>query len=138
MDGSLGRFDLQRERCGHTRTHTHTDRDPANDRPISLRNTTYQVCAAMIQKTLAKPFDHTRPNQFGFRAAKGSWQPLFIFRRAMEWSILTDTPLHFLVLDWKQAIDSMLEALARTGLFNRSLAAVRSIYAAPKLATRGN
>ena len=120
-----------------------SETDPANYRPISLLNTTYKVFAAMIQKRLAKQFDHTlRPNQFGFRAAKGTRHPLFILRRSMEWSILTDKPLHFLFLDWKQAFDSidhtaMLEALARTGLSNCSLAAVGAIYESPKFATRG-
>jgi len=78
------------------------DTDPSNYRPISLLNTTYKIYAAMLQKRLAKQFDHTlRPNQFGFRAAKGTRHPLFILRRAMEWSILTDKPLHLLFLDWK-------------------------------------
>ena len=120
-----------------------SDTDPANYRPISLLNTTYKVYAAMIQKRLATTFDHTlRPHQFGFRASKGTRHPLFILRRAMEWSILTDKPLHLLFLDWKQAFDSidhtaMLEALTRTGLSNRSLAAIRAIYESPKFATRG-
>ena len=74
-----------------------SDTDPANYRPISLLNTTYKVYAAMIQKRLATTFDHTlRPHQFGFRASKGTRHPLFILRRAMEWSILTDKPLHLL------------------------------------------
>ena len=71
----------------------------------------------MSRRRLASLFDgKLRPNQFGFRAAKGIRHPLFTLRRAMEWSTMTDTLLHRFFLDWKQAIDSldhtaMLEAL---------------------------
>ena len=120
-----------------------SDTDPANYRPISLLNTTYKVYAAMLQKRLSKKFDHTlRPNQYGFRAAKGTRHPLFILRRAMEWSVLTDKPLHLLFLDWKQAFDSidhtaMLEALDCSGLSQRSLKAIQAIYKSPQFTTRG-
>ena len=120
-----------------------SDTDPVNYRPISLLNVLYKIYAALLQRRLAATFDaHLRPNQFGFRAAKGTRHPLFILRRAMEWSTMTNTPLHLLFLDWKQAFDSldhtaMLEALRRFGISDKMLAAVESIYLSPTFQTRG-
>ena len=47
--------------------------------------------------------------------------PPFILRRPMEFSNMTDKPLHLLFLDWKQAFDSvnhtaMMAALKRFGV----------------------
>ena len=98
------------------------DTEPANCRPISLLNTIYKIYAAMLQKRLSAHIEpRLRATQFGFRAHKGTKQPLFILRRAMEWSLMTATPLHVLSLDWKQAFDSldhtaMITALKRFGL----------------------
>ena len=69
-------------------------------------------------------------------------QANFVIRRAMECSLMTDTTLHLLLLDWKQAFDSldhtaMLEALKRLGASTRMLHAIRSIYANPIVYTRG-
>ena len=80
------------------------DSDPASYRPISLLNVTYKVCAAMLQARLAGAFDdRLRPQQFGFRADRGTRHPLFVVRRAMEWSTMTNRNLQLLFLDWKQA-----------------------------------
>ena len=119
------------------------DTDPSNYRPISLLNTIYKVYAAMLQSRMAATFDQKfRPSQYGFRAARGTVQPLFILRRAMEWSLMTNKSLHVLSLDWKQAFDSldhtaMITALRRFGLSAKMLAAVESIYLNPTFMTKG-
>ena len=120
-----------------------SDSLPENYRPISLLNAIYKLYAAMLQARLLESCEHKlRPTQFGFRPHRSTLHPLFTVRRAMEWSTMTNTPLHLLFLDWKQAFDSldhtaMLEALARLGLSSKMLAAVRSIYRDPKFFTKG-
>ena len=119
------------------------DTDPANYRPISLLNTTYKLYAAMLQQRLAATSEpHLRATQFGFRAAKGTKNPLFILRRAMEWADMTNHPLHLLFLDWKQAFDSldhtaMIEALCRFGVSDKMLANIMTIYDSPTFITKG-
>ena len=119
------------------------DTDAANYRPISLLNTSYKILAIMIQKRLANQFDgKLRSTQFGFRSHRSTSQPLFTVRRAMEWSLMTNTPLHLLFLDWKQAFDSidhtaMLEALTRFGLSDVMVRLIASIYSAPKFTVQG-
>ena len=120
-----------------------SDSLPENYRPISLLNAVYKLYAAMLQARLLESCEHKlRPTQFGFRPHRSTLHPLFTVRRAMEWSTMTNTPLHLLFLDWKQAFDSldhtaMLEALARLGLSNKMLAAVSSIYRDPTFITKG-
>ena len=119
------------------------DTNPDNYRPISLLNTIYKIYAALLQRRLAGKIEHKlRNTQFGFRPGKGTRQPLFILRRAMEWSLMTSTPLHILSLDWRQAFDSldhtaMLHALKRFGLSANMLAAISAIYESPTFSTRG-
>ena len=119
------------------------DSDPASYRPISLLNVTYKVYAAMLQARLASAFDERlRPQQFGFRAGRGTRHPLFVVRRAMEWSTMTNRNLQLLFLDWKQAFDSldhtaMLQALQRFGLSHKMLDNIKSIYANPTFQTVG-
>ena len=55
---------------------------------------------------------------------------------------MTSNPMYFLMLDWKQAFDSidhnsMLIALQRFGLSDRSLRIIRSIYSDPIFFTTG-
>ena len=111
-----------------------SDTDPSNYRPISLLNTIYKIFAAMLQTRLASLHEtKLRATQYGFRGNRGTKHPLFILRRAMEWSDATSTPLHLLFLDWEQAFDSidhnaMLVALRRFGLSERALKIITSLY----------
>ena len=91
----------------------------------------------MLQSRLATIHEKDlRRSQYGFRAGRSTTHPLFILRRAMEWSEMTATPLHFLFLGWKQAFDSidhnaMLVALHRFGLSSKYLAIIKSLYQDP-------
>ena len=120
-----------------------SDSDPSSYRPISLLNSVYKIYSAMLQTRLATCFDsRLRSTQYGFRSKRSTTQPLFILRRAMEWSTMTNTPLHLLFLDWKQAFDSldhtaMLHALERFGLSSRMLCSITSIYRNPLFCVRG-
>ena len=120
-----------------------SDADPSSYRPISLLNSVYKIYSAMLQTRLATCFDsRLRSTQYGFRSQRSTTQPLFILRRAMEWSTMTNTPLHLLFLDWKQAFDSldhtaMLHALERFGLSSRMLRNIASIYLNPLFYVRG-
>ena len=147
------------------------DTDPANYRPISLLNTVYKVFAAMLQARLATIHDsNLRSTQYGFRAERSTAHPLFILRRAMcyscssprvfmqsrmtrpgalgkghramEWSNQTSTPLYLVLLDWKQAFDSidhnaMLEGLRRFGLSRSSLKLIHTLYTDATFYTEG-
>ena len=120
-----------------------TDTDPGSYRPISLLNAIYKVFAAMLQTRLSGQHDsHTRGTRYGFRSGRGTAHPLFILRRAMEWSEMTATPLYFLFLDWKQAFDSidhnsMMVALKRFGISDRAHKIISSIYTDPIFQTQG-
>ena len=114
-----------------------SDTDVANYRPISLLNTAYKLFATMMQTRLANLSEtKLRSTQFGFRAGKGTRQPLFIVRRAIEWSNMTNKPLHLLFLDWQQAFDSidhtaMLEALYRFGVPQNYINLIEQFYTLP-------
>ena len=119
------------------------DTDPANYRPISLLNTIYKIFAAMLQARLARIHDkNLRRTQYGFRSQRSTAHPLFVLRRAMEWSDQTATPLFLLFLDWKQAFDSvdhnaMLAGLSRFGLSKASLNLVHTLYTDASFYTEG-
>ena len=114
-----------------------SDTDVANYRPISLLNTAYKLFATMMQSRLAGTSESKlRPTQFGFRAGKGTRHPLFIVRRAIEWSKMTNRPLHLLFLDWQQAFDSidhtaMLEARYRFGIPQNYIDLIEQFYTLP-------
>ena len=120
-----------------------SDTDPANYRPISLLNTIYKIFAAMLQARLARIHDgNLRSTQYGFRSQRSTAHPLFILRRAMEWSDQTATPLYLLFLDWKQAFDSvdhnaMLAGLRRFGLSQASLKLIHTLYTDASFYTEG-
>ena len=119
------------------------DTDPANYRPISLLSGVYKVFAAMLQTRLSwQHEENIRDTQYGFRTRRGTVHPLFVLRRAMEWSEMTNNPLNLLFLDWKQAFDSldhnaMLIALERFGLSNRALIIIHSLYSERVFITKG-
>ena len=119
------------------------DTDPASYRPISLLNNVYKIFAAMLQKRISQqtePF--LRSTQYGFRANRGTRHPLFVLRRAMEWSTMCNKRLNLLFLDWKQAFDSidhsaMLTALERFGIPSNVLRVISSLYDFPSFTVRG-
>ena len=110
------------------------DTDPANYRPISLLNMAYKILASMIQARLSRLCeDDLRTSQYGFRPHRGTSQPLFVLRRAMEWANMTQRPLNLLFLDWKQAFDSidhsaLIIALRRFGLPVAELELIEQFY----------
>ena len=119
------------------------DTDPESYRPISLLNTMYKLFAMMMQTRLALQSEKKlRQTQYGFRASRGTKHPLFILRRAMEYSTMTSNPMHCLFLDWKQAFDSvdhtaLMIALERFGLSNKMLKLIEGIYQAPTFEVKG-
>ena len=119
--------------------HTH----PSNYRPISLLNSMYKLFAGIIQTRLANELDDKlRASQYGFRAKRSTRHPLFILRRATEYSNMTGNPLHLLFLDWKQAFDSvnhtaLMIALKRFGVPEDCLGLISSIYDAPTFEIKG-
>ena len=119
------------------------DTDPSNYRPISLLNSIYKLFAAMLQARLATQHEgYIHNTQYGFRAGRGTSHPLHILRRSMELSDMTNTALHYLFLNWKQAFDStehnsMRIALQRFGLSDRSRKIISSLYQDPTLFTTG-
>ena len=114
-----------------------SDTDVSNYRPISLLNASYKILASLIQTRLAKASEpKLRNTQYGFRAGRSTSHPLFILRRAMEWSQMTDKPLQLLFLDWRQAFDSldhtaMLTALSRFGVSQNFLHLIEAFYSKP-------
>ena len=120
------------------------DTDPANYRPISLLNTLYKLYAAMLQKRLAADLDHKlRETQYGFRARKGTKDPIFILRRYQDYSAKTGRRAHLLFLDWKMAFDkldhsALLISLARLGLSQHYISIIKDIYADPVFQTVGH
>ena len=97
----------------------------------------------MLQARLANIHDpNLRHTQYGFRADRSTAQPLFILRRAMEWSDQASISLYLLFLDWKQAFDSidhnaMLEGLRRFGLSRSSLKLIHTLYTDATFYTEG-
>ena len=118
--------------------------NPACYRPISLLNTLYKVYASLLQQRLSTQYDdRLRNTQYGFRSNRGTDDPLFILRRAQDYSAKTGTPFHLLFLDWKQAFDSidhsaMLTALRRTGMHPKYLRVIQELYTEPRFCTKGH
>ena len=117
--------------------------EPSSYRPISLLNTTYKLYASLIQKRLAASHDHQlRATQYGFRARKSTKDPLFILRRAQDFSLKTGSALYLLFLDWKMAFDkvdreSMFIALERLGVHRQYVDVIRDLYSGQTFITKG-
>ena len=114
---------------------------PENYRPISLLNTLYKLYASILQARLAERHDkHLRNTQYGFRAERSTTDPMFIMRRAQDYSAKTGHPLYLLFLDWKMAFDkvdhsAMLIALERFGVHPAYVNIIRDMYDHPEFCT---
>ena len=110
---------------------------PENYRPISLLNSFYKVYASILQKRIALRHDHNiRSTQYGFRAHRSTTDPIFLLRRAQDYSAKTGHPIHMLFLDWKMAFDkvdhsAMHIALQRFGVHPHYLEIIQDIYTNP-------
>ena len=90
-------------------------------------------------------FGERKCKALGFRMVfllDSSSQPLFLLRRFMEWSRMTDHNSQLLFLDWKPAFDSvdhqrMLQALKRFGVSANAEAAVSSLHSKPVFVAQG-
>ena len=114
---------------------------PENYRPISLLNTLYKFYASILQARLAERHDkHLRNTQYGFRAERSTTDPMFIMRRAQDYSAKTGHPLYLLFLDWRTAFDkvdhsAMLIALERFGVHPTYVNIIRDMYDHPEFCT---
>ena len=105
--------------------------DPANDRPIALLNTFHKIYAALIQVRLAGSHDHNLgPTQYGFRAGRSTKDPLFILRRAQDYSLKTGHALHFLLLVAFDKVNhqSIYIALERLGVHRHCIDIIEDLY----------
>ena len=76
---------------------------PENYRPIALLNLSYKILAKMIQVRLCKGFDeHLDSQQYGFRKAKSTSQPLFIYRMIFEIREEAGLEMYTLLLGWEK------------------------------------
>ena len=97
----------------------------------------------MIQTRLSDRYDdRLRRHQYGFRKIRGTEHPLFILRRLQDYSLRTGTQFHCLFIDWKQAFDkvdhqSMLTAIRRLGIHERSIDIISDVYTNPTFHTIG-
>ena len=90
----------------------------------------------MLQTRLAQEHDsHFRDTQFGLMARTGTKHPLFILRRAIEWSEATGQPTHHVFLDWKQAFDSIDYNAMLIALETSALKIIQGIYEDPTFET---
>ena len=62
----------------------------------------------MIQNRLAEAMDtYIDPQQYGFRKAKSTAQPIFIYRRLLEIHEEAGLEMYTLLLDWEKAFDKV-------------------------------
>ena len=80
---------------------------PYNFRPIALLSLSYNILAKMIQVKLCNGLDdHLDSQQYGFRKAKSTSQPLFIYR-ILELHEEARLEMYTLLLDWENAFDKV-------------------------------
>ena len=79
-----------------------------NYRPISLLNTLYKRCAAILQRRIPRTLDkHLQTTQYGFRKDKSTADAIHLIRRVIEYGASTSNQLHLLLLDWEKAFDKV-------------------------------
>ena len=120
---------------------------PKNYRPIALFNLSYKILAKMIQVRLCKGLDdHLDSQQYGFRKAKSTSQPLFIYKRVLEIHEGAGLEMYTLLLDWEKSFDKVgqertIIVLKRMGTPKDMIDLIASIYKEPqfnvKTANRG-
>ena len=115
---------------------------PENYRPISLLQTSYKLYARMLHTRIAALVEpRLRPNQYGFRKARSTGDPIHLTRRIQELYESTNDSLYLLFLDWKQAFDKVshigLESsLRRIGITNTYIQRIMQIYEEPTFEVR--
>ena len=111
---------------------------PESYRPITLLNLIYKILAKMIQVRLCNGLDdHLDSQQYGFRKAKSTSQPLFIYRRILEIHEEAGLEMYTLLLDREKAFDKvdqerMIIVLKRTGIPEEMTDLISSIYKEPQ------
>ena len=82
--------------------------DPSNYRPIALLNSIYKIYAAMLRNRLLKGLERRiTNNQYGFRAARSTAQPIFAMRRLIDIAEAAGDKIILVLLDWEKAFDSI-------------------------------
>ena len=111
---------------------------PDNYRPIARLSFSYKVFANMIQIRLRNGVDdHLDRQQYGFRKAKSTSQPLSICRRVLEIHEEAGLEMYTLLLDWGKAFDKvgqerMITVLKRMGIPKEMTDLISSIYKEPQ------
>ena len=78
---------------------------PENYRPIALLNLSYKILAKMIQVRLCNGLDdHLDSQQYGFRKAKNTSQPLFIYIVILEMHEEAGLEMYTLLSYWGKNI----------------------------------
>ena len=76
-------------------------------RPIALLSLSYKILAKMVQVRLCNGLDDNLDSrQYGFRKAKSTSQPLFIYRRVLEIHE-AGFGMYTLLLNWEKAFDKL-------------------------------
>ena len=110
--------------------------DMANFRPIALLNTIYKFYAAIIGNRLLD--DRIWKTQYGFRAKKGTVQPIFAVKKRLQgFAEATGMPLIMVFLDWEKACDKMnqnelTKAVKRMNVPDEIIDALQTLYTHPK------
>ena len=111
---------------------------PENYRPIALLSLSYKILAKMIQVRLCNGLDdHRNSQQYGFRKARSTSQPFFIYRIILEMHEEAGLEMYTLLLDWEKAFDKvdperMIIVLKRMGIPEEMTDLISSIYKEPQ------
>jgi exonuclease III len=108
-----------------------------NYRPISLLPTLYKLFSAVVQQRLAAAIDHLlHPQQYGFRARRGTTQAIHHIRRIIQTGERAGERTHLVLLDWRKAFDtvtheSITYALQRLHVPSKLINIVCALYCNP-------